>query len=60
MTRVDDRDIMEIEDMLGDAMDMMGRDDIDDDEVLASARFGITEMENVLGDTLDEMGYEDE
>ena len=41
-------------------MDMMGRDDIDDDEVLASARFGITEMEDVLGDTLDEMGYGDE
>ena len=60
MTRVDDRDIMEIEDMLGDAMDLMVRDDIDDDEVLASARFGITEMEDVLGDTLDEMGYGDE
>ena len=60
MTRVHDRDIIENDYMLGDAMDMMGRDDIDDDEVLASARFGITEMEDVLGDTLDEMGYGDE
>lgn len=54
-----ERDFTELEDMLGDAMDIMGRDDIDEDEVLSSARFGITEMEDVLGGTLDEMGYND-
>ena len=45
------------EDILGDAMDAMDRDDIDDDEVLSSSRFDWTEMEDVLGDTLDEMDY---
>ncbi len=54
-----ERDFTELEDILGDAMDIMGRDDIDEDEVLSSARFGITDMEDMLGDTLDEMGYND-
>lgn len=40
-------------------MDVMGCDDIDEDEVLSSSRFGRTEMEDVLGDTLDEMGYDE-
>lgn len=51
------KDYTDLEDVLGDAMDVMSRDNIDDDEVLSSSRFGRTEMEDVLGDTLDEMGY---
>lgn len=53
-----DRDFTGIEDMLGDAMDVMGCEGIDEDEVLSSRRFGITEVEDALGDTLDEMGYD--
>lgn len=45
---------------MGDAMDIFGCDDIDEDEVLGSRKFGITEMEDVLGDTLDEMDDNDE
>lgn len=60
MLQNDERDFMELEDMLGDAMDIMGCDNIDEDEVLGSARFGRTEMEDVLGDTLDEMGYDEQ
>ncbi len=48
-----------LEDLLGDVMDVMGCDDIDDDEVLNSSRFGRIEMEDVLGDTLEEMGYDE-
>ena len=59
-TDIQDFDFTEIEDVLGDAMDMFGCDNIDEDEVLSSARFGITEMEDVLGDTLDEMDDNDE
>ncbi len=55
-----DSDFTALEDILGDAMDIFGCDDIDEDEVLSSARFGITEMEDVLGDTLDEMDNNDE
>lgn len=53
------KDYTDLEDALGDAMDIMGYDNIDEDEVLSSARFGRTEMEDVLGDTLDEMGYDE-
>lgn len=53
------RNYTDLEDVLGDAMDVMGCDDIDEDEVLSSSRFGRTEMEDVLGDTLDEMGYDE-
>ena len=60
MLHNNEKDLMELEDMLGDAMDMMGCNDIDEDKVLGSARFGVTEMEDVLGDTLDEMGYGEE
>lgn len=49
----------DLEDLLGDVMDVMGCDDIDEDEVLSSSRFGRTEMEDVLGDTLDGMGYDE-
>lgn len=59
-TDIQDSDFTEIEDVLGDAMDMFGCDNIDEDEVLSSTRFGITEMEDVLGDTLDEMDDNDE
>lgn len=55
----EERDSTELEDMLGDAMDIKGID-IDEDEVLGSRKFGITEMEDVLGDTLDEMDDNDE
>ncbi len=54
-----ERDFTELEDILGDAMDITGSENIDEDEVLSSARFGIAEVEDVLGDTLDEMGYND-
>lgn len=57
--KISNKDYTDLEDILGDAMDMMGRDDIDEDEVLSSSRFGRTEMEDVLGDTLDEMGYDE-
>lgn len=53
------KDYTDLEDAFGDAMDVMGCDDIDDDEVLSSSRFGRTEMEDTLGDTLDEMGYDE-
>lgn len=59
-TDIQDSDFTEIEDVLGDAMGMFGCDNIDEDEVLSSTRFGITEMEDVLGDTLDEMDDNDE
>lgn len=59
-TDIQDSDFTEIEDVLGDAMDMFGCDNVDEDEVLSSTRFGITEMEDVLGDTLDEMDDNDE
>ncbi len=52
------KDYSDLEDILGDAMDVMGYDGIDEDEVLSSSRFGRTEMEDTLGDTLDEMGYD--
>ena len=38
------KDYTGLEDILGDAMDAMDRDDIDDDEVLSSSRFDRTEM----------------
>lgn len=60
MFRNNEDDFTELEDMLGDAVDVMGRNDIDEDEVLSSRRFGITEMEDTLGDTIDEMNYDDE
>lgn len=60
MLQGEEKDFTELEDILGDAMDVMGCDDIDEDKVLSSARFGITEMEDVLGDTLDEMDDNDE
>ena len=40
--------------------DLMPDKNLTEDEVLSSARFGITEMEDVLGDTLDEMDNNDE
>lgn len=54
-----ERDFTELKDILGDAMDIAEREDIDEYEVLDSARFGTTEMEDVLDDALDEMGYND-
>lgn len=54
------RNSVEMGDILGDAMGITGSEDINEDEVLSSARFGIVEMEDVLGDTLDEMGYNDD
>lgn len=53
------KDYTDLEDILGDAMDVMGCNDVDEDEVLSSSRFGRTEMEDVLGNTLDEMGYDE-
>ena len=59
-TDIQDSDFTEIEDVLGDAMGMFGCDNIDEDEVLSSPRFGSTAMEDVLGDTVDEMDDNDE
>ena len=50
-----DSDFTELEDVLGDALDVFGRNRLDEDEVLESRKFGLTEMEDTLGDALDEM-----
>lgn len=54
-----DKDYTEMEDTLGDAMDMFGDDNFDEDEVLSTSRFGRTEMEDTIGDMLDEVDDDD-
>lgn len=46
-----------MENILGDAVSITERGDIDEDEVLNSVRFEIIEMEDVPGDTLNKMSH---
>lgn len=51
------RNSVKMENILGDAVSITERGDIDEDEVLNSVRFEIIEMEDVPGDTLNKMSH---
>lgn len=51
------RNLVKMENILGDAVNITERGDIDEDEVLNSVRFEIIEMEDVPGDTLNKMSH---